>query len=809
LSALQSHIAPESKSRSLHIQPKLEVGAVNSPEEKEADEVAEKVMRMPKGDSSHMSRNTFSIGSLGIQRKCNCTGKEEQVSSEKISIQKKEALFSTRSQFIVDDQSTPTAGQMTKSAFLELLNITTERTVNMAFANSPHTANDCPYLQMSFAKHQQSSPSYIENVIKRYAPATKSAQNAGDLIQILQYRIFNAAHLWVQNGASQIEDEKTLEGLLISTDLASKNVVSDASEIMLKVNSGGAMSNPSPTSPKAVMHSLGTGRALESKTKTNMESAFGADFSGVEIHTDSKAQSLSNDMNARAFTVGNHIAFAQGEYNPGSLMSDALLAHELAHVQQQRGGDLTGIGDTQKYEQEADSAALQAVTNIYDTEGKEQVQLKEKSGLRIQRCIKSCDGGPEVDDTIKDAPEKKKPIDKPSIAEPAEPAATPADPVATAPIAEKPAVIKLVKPSELPNDQAGSIKKRWRLNYKTKKEARGKMNAVKRLKVKTEGPVKVGKLWTFDYYPLTKKEAQAEQLKKELKLGKKYEVKVKYNKYFDTFYLQIKFKCPDAVPAKGSFEIWDACFSTKKLAETQLKKFEKAKIKAEIFELDTDQFSIYYIPFTKESAKAAGEKEISTRKGFAEGMFKVTVSENKKLKSFVYTTTSTCPAGYKDKGLFKITAYVLAQEKEFAKTPTVKDPCGLKGTYRKKFLFETGTHPRGVKMQGSGSAINGKIIQYEKKDGKDCFKESSCPKVRGKCMKAGVSVATDLKVIPRNSKLLIEDIGPRTAQDTGGSIKGNHIDVYYGTTKTMDQASRLSFKNKRVCMEEKKKEKKE
>jgi hypothetical protein len=42
-------------------------------------------------------------------------------------------------------------------------------------------------------------------------------------------------------------------------------------------------------------------------------------------------------------------------------------------------------------------------------------------------------------------------------------------------------------------------------------------------------------------------------------------------------------------------------------------------------------------------------------------------------------------------------------------------------------------------------------------------------------------VAVDPKVIPLGSRIYIEGLGERIAEDVGGGVKGNHIDVYLDT----------------------------
>src|SRR5262249_20278147 len=90
--------------------------------------------------------------------------------------------------------------------------------------------------------------------------------------------------------------------------------------------------------PRIVHQSLrGAGQPLDTLTRTFFEPRFGRDFGGVRIHTDTTAARSAAAVNARAYTVGDEVVFAAGQYAPGTVEGRRLLAHELTHTIQQSG----------------------------------------------------------------------------------------------------------------------------------------------------------------------------------------------------------------------------------------------------------------------------------------------------------------------------------------------------------------------------------------------------------------------------------------------------------------------------------------
>jgi hypothetical protein len=119
--------------------------------------------------------------------------------------------------------------------------------------------------------------------------------------------------------------------------------------------------------PRAVHEVLAApGAALDAGTRSSMQASFGQDLSHVRIHADTEAAQSASAVGAAAYTVGNHIAFAYGRYEPQTAEGRALLAHELTHVVQQgRAGaalqrdpaEPTEIDDDKDAEEEADLIA--------------------------------------------------------------------------------------------------------------------------------------------------------------------------------------------------------------------------------------------------------------------------------------------------------------------------------------------------------------------------------------------------------------------------------------------------------------------
>src|SRR5215472_6044663 len=95
-------------------------------------------------------------------------------------------------------------------------------------------------------------------------------------------------------------------------------------------------------SPVREVVGSGGGSPLDPGARSFLEGRLGADFSEVRIHTGARADESARSVSAQAYTVGEDVVFRRGAYQPDTPAGRHVLAHELAHVVQQRAGPVDG-----------------------------------------------------------------------------------------------------------------------------------------------------------------------------------------------------------------------------------------------------------------------------------------------------------------------------------------------------------------------------------------------------------------------------------------------------------------------------------
>ena len=111
---------------------------------------------------------------------------------------------------------------------------------------------------------------------------------------------------------------------------------SDGGRGQLQTMRVGATEHGSIEAPPIVDEVLRSpGQPLDRAARAFMEPRFGYDFSHIRVHTDSRAEESARAVNALAYSVGHHLVFGAGTYQPATHPGRSLLAHELTHTIQQ------------------------------------------------------------------------------------------------------------------------------------------------------------------------------------------------------------------------------------------------------------------------------------------------------------------------------------------------------------------------------------------------------------------------------------------------------------------------------------------
>ncbi|HEX3864894.1 MAG TPA: DUF4157 domain-containing protein [Stellaceae bacterium] len=164
--------------------------------------------------------------------------------------------------------------------------------------------------------------------------------------------------------AKRLQPKARLSGPGDAAEIAADRAAETVLARPLRENIGGSQVLPElqrAEPPATAIAPLSGGRSLDPHIRAPLEARFGEDFADVRIHTGDHAGKLADNLDARAFTTGRDIVFGDGEFAPGTMRGQRLLAHELAHVVQQRpaagGGGAALTGSALAGERDAREAA--------------------------------------------------------------------------------------------------------------------------------------------------------------------------------------------------------------------------------------------------------------------------------------------------------------------------------------------------------------------------------------------------------------------------------------------------------------------
>lgn len=314
------------------IQTKLTVGAPDDPFEKEADAMADKIMRMPEG---HFLPHTFTRSAgQQIQRQEEDNSTAEKPTKQELQQQPIEPDYlSLRTPFY--DRNVPFLWDAGSALGIWQYNFN----FFQRFGLSQNWAGKAANL---------TAPRFIDAQLKANNPKwweiTDRELNTTSIVGTLPLFSFDAGFSnWkplpflqkkaidttataslIQRKCATCEQEEKLQPKQIAGR--------EKSFLQTKADATPSVNNKLVA---AINNTRGRGRALDNRTRSFMESRMGADFRGVNVHTGSDTSQMARELKAQAFTVGRDIYFSEGKFQPHSPEGKHLLTHELTHVVQQ------------------------------------------------------------------------------------------------------------------------------------------------------------------------------------------------------------------------------------------------------------------------------------------------------------------------------------------------------------------------------------------------------------------------------------------------------------------------------------------
>jgi hypothetical protein len=182
-------------------------------------------------------------------------------------------------------------------------------------------------------------------------------------------RVDSSAPPIIQRQEFPEEDEEELQLKREPAAIQRQELLEEEEELMMEPEEGRVEPQGGQVPPEvegAIHRARGGGQPLERALQEQMGASLCHDFSRVRVHTDSEADELNQQLQAKAFTTGADIFFKGGAYDPSTSGGQELIVHELSHVVQQSTGRVRGDGSGMTvrsagdaFEREADELAQQ------------------------------------------------------------------------------------------------------------------------------------------------------------------------------------------------------------------------------------------------------------------------------------------------------------------------------------------------------------------------------------------------------------------------------------------------------------------
>lgn len=271
-----------------------------------------------------------------------------------------------RCALIVEDDAVAAAGQMRRGAFLVRVERAVAESIDVELAGTGLSSRDCPYLAQAMAQFRNRPAAYLEQFARRYTGSASASPE--QLVSAIRQRVVAGARAWRAGGTGAAPPTLVAPG-------------GGARPFVQPMRDDGRPA-AALDDASALVARLGRGEPLAGGVRARMERAFGVSFSQVRVHDGLEAQRFNDEHQARALTIGDHVALSRSVPALGTLAADVILAHELAHTLQQRRGGIA-TGDLTALERDADRSALAAL--LPAPQGATPLPAVS-GGLRLSRC---------------------------------------------------------------------------------------------------------------------------------------------------------------------------------------------------------------------------------------------------------------------------------------------------------------------------------------------------------------------------------------------------------------------------------------